>query len=81
MIKINLTKVILTFSAFIYTLKIRNKLSEPYTTFSKKRYDLEGNQNKNNCLVSNFYNKLKSRALFFHLFRTEKSAGNLCNLL
>ena len=26
--------------------------------------------------MSNFYNKLKSPALFFHLFHTEKSAGN-----
>ena len=33
-------------------------------------------QNKNNYLVNNFYNKLKSPALFSHLdlFRTEKSA-------
>ena len=38
--------------------------------------ELEGNQNKNNCLVSNFYNKLKSPALFSHLFRMEKSAEN-----
>ena len=37
---------------------------------------LEANQNKNNCLVSNFLDKLKSPALFSHLFRTEKSAGN-----
>ena len=41
---------------------------------------LEENQHKNNCLVSIFYNKLKSPALFSHLFRTEKSAGNF-NLL
>ena len=37
---------------------------------------LEPNQNKNNCLVRNFLDKLKSPALFSHLFRTEKSAGN-----
>ena len=37
---------------------------------------LEGNPNKNNCLVSNFYDKLKSPALFSHLFGTEKTAGN-----
>ena len=39
---------------------------------TKVCHTLEGNQNKNNCLVSNFYNKLKSCA--------EKSAGNF-NLL
>ena len=38
----------------------------------------EGNQNKNNCLVSNIYNKLKSPAPFY--LRTVKSAGNF-NLL
>ena len=38
--------------------------------------DLEANQNKNNCLVSNFLDKLKSSTLFSHLFRTEKSAGS-----
>ena len=37
---------------------------------------LEGNQNKNNCPVRNLYNKLKIPALFPHLLRTEKSAGN-----
>ena len=37
---------------------------------------LEANQNRNNCLVSNFIDKLKSPTLFFHLVRTEKSAGN-----
>ena len=37
---------------------------------------LEGNPNKNNCLVSNFYDKLKSPALFSHLLSTEKSAEN-----
>ena len=42
----------------------------------REQKELEGNQNKNNCIVSNFYNKLKSPALFSHLFRTEKSAGN-----
>ena len=41
---------------------------------------LEGSQNKKNCLVSNFYDKLKSPALFSHLFRTEKRLGNF-NLL
>ena len=38
--------------------------------------NLEGNQNKNNCLVSNFYDKLKYLALFYNLFRKEKGAGN-----
>ena len=47
---------------------------------NSKIEQLERNQNKNNCLVSNFYNKLKSPALFSHLFRTEKSAENF-NLL
>ena len=42
--------------------------------------NLKGNQNKNNCLVSNFYDKLKSPAIFSHLFRTERSAANF-NLL
>ena len=42
--------------------------------------ELEGNQNKNNSLVSNFYSKLKSPALFSHLFHMEKNAGNF-NLL
>ena len=37
---------------------------------------LEANQNKNNCLLSNFLDKLKSPALFSHLFRSEKSARN-----
>ena len=37
---------------------------------------LEGNQNKNNCLVSNFYNKLKIPTLFLHLFRMKKRAEN-----
>ena len=37
---------------------------------------LEANQNKNKYLVSNFLDILKSPALFSHLFRTEKSAGN-----
>ena len=36
---------------------------------------LEGNQNKNKFIKRNFYDKLKSPALFFHLYRTEKSAG------
>ena len=36
---------------------------------------LEGNQNKNNCLVSNFYNKLEFPALFSVRNRLEKSAG------
>ena len=36
---------------------------------------LEANQNWNNCLVSNFLDKLKFPALFSHLFRTEKRAG------
>ena len=42
--------------------------------------NLEGNQNKKNCLLSNLYDKLKSPALFSHLFRTEKRARNF-NLL
>ena len=41
---------------------------------------LEGNQNKN-CFEINFYNRLKSCALFSHLFRTDKSAGNFDLLL
>ena len=41
---------------------------------------LEGNQNKNNYLVSNSYNKWKSRAFFSYLYCTEKSVGNF-NLL
>ena len=41
---------------------------------------LEGNQSKNSSLVSNFYYKLKSPALFSQLFRTQTSAGNF-NLL
>ena len=49
-------------------------------THAERYCSLEGNQNKYNCLVSNFYNKLKSRALFSHLFRTDKSAGKI-NLL
>ena len=39
-------------------------------------WSLNANQNKNNCLVINFLDKLKSPALFSHLFRTGKSAGN-----
>ena len=41
---------------------------------------LEGNQNKNNCIVSNFYDKMKIPALFPHLFHTEKCFENF-NLL
>ena len=37
---------------------------------------LEANQNKNNCLVSNFYNKLKFPALFSVRNRWKKSAGD-----
>ena len=41
---------------------------------------IEGNQNKNNSLVSNFYDKLKSPALFSYLFRTEKSVESFNSL-
>ena len=51
-----------------------------FTHFRNKVTKLEANQNKYNCLVSKIYNKLKSRALFSHLVRTEKSAGKI-NLL
>ena len=37
---------------------------------------LEANQNQNNCLVSNFYNKLKFPALFSVRNRWKKSAGD-----
>ena len=36
---------------------------------------LEGNQNKNNYLVSNFYNKLKFPALLSVQSRWEKNVG------
>ena len=39
---------------------------------------LEGKTNKNNCLVSNFYNNLEISALFSQLFRTENSAARRC---
>ena len=39
-------------------------------------YVLEANQKKNNCLVINFYNKLKFPALFSVRNRWEKSAGD-----
>ena len=39
----------------------------------KKWNFLEGNQNKNNCLVSNFYGKLKSPAFFPPLPHGEKT--------
>ena len=45
----------------------------------KSRF-LEGNQNKNNCLVRNLYEKLKSPTLFSHLLSAEKSTENF-NLL
>ena len=38
---------------------------------------LEGNQNKNNLLVRNFYSKLKFAVFFSHLFRTENGAGKI----
>ena len=41
---------------------------------------LDGNQNKNNCLVRNFYNKLKFPALFSVQNGWQKSARNF-NLL
>ena len=37
---------------------------------------LEANQNKNNCLVSNFLDKLKFPALFFLRNRWDKRAGD-----
>ena len=37
---------------------------------------LEGNQNTNNCLVSNFYNKFEFLALFSVRTRRKKSARN-----
>ena len=40
---------------------------------------LEGNKDKNNCLVSTFYGILNFRALLSHLFCTEKRAGNFKN--
>ena len=43
------------------------------------RLGLEGNQNKNNCFVIIFYDKLKSRALFSHLFRMEKSVEEIAH--
>ena len=38
---------------------------------------LEANKNKNNCLVSHFYNKLKFPSLFSRRNRWEKSAGDI----
>ena len=38
------------------------------------KFLLEANQTKNNCLMSNFYNKLKFPALFSVRNRWEKSA-------
>ena len=40
---------------------------------------LEANQNKNNCLVSNFYNKLKFPALFSVRNSWEKRTGDFKN--
>ena len=40
-------------------------------------YDLEANQNKNNCLVKNFYNKFQLPALLFSVqISWVKSAGD-----
>ena len=46
--------------------------------FSMDTY-VEGNQIKNNCLVRNFYNKLKFPALFSGRNRREKSSQSSCS--
>ena len=72
--------IILIFKALVAIWKIWAYLILLITSEWGNQYkvylELEGNQNKINCLASNFYNTLKSRALFSHLFGTEKSAGN-----
>ena len=84
------SKSVIRYSTLKIRMVLRGQLfwdkSLPKSRWTSKLFEnsyqrpLEGNQSKNNCLVSNFYDKLKSPALFSHLFRTEKSEGNF-NLL
>ena len=55
------------------------KTETGHLSWSKKssgKFFLEANQNKNNGLVSTFYNKLKFPALFSVRNRWEKNAGD-----
>ena len=62
------------FLSLIRTNKIANKNTHAEFLFLSSRH-LEANQNKNNCLVSNFLDKLKFPALFSVQNRWEKRAG------
>ena len=52
------------------------KMEEKKVNRSSLNPQLQANQNKNNCLVSNFFDKLKFPALFSVRNRWEKRAGD-----